>query len=377
MLLASVLVLPLHAIPGDAELVPVHVDVFLTPGCEQCEEVKTVDLPALTNALGDAVVVTTYDTHDRDDFLLLTALQERAAAPPPNATVFVYVNRRHQLAGLDEIRDRLVDLAAQEFSEQATPAPLPSPADVSTEETVSGRFTDFTAAAVMAAGLVDGVNPCAFATMVFFITLLTVSHRSARAILATGSVFCVAVFMTYFLLGLGAFQVLHALQRLDWLGWGIRVLTAAGLLVLAVLSLRDAWRYSRSGKAADVTVQIPDAIKTRIHATMRRGIKRHGLVAGAVIIGILVTLLESVCTGQVYLPTLVYMTESNAYSNRAWRLLILYNLAFVAPLVAILLATVAGTSNQRLLAWSRRNVVWGKILMATLFAGLAILLTFF
>jgi hypothetical protein len=44
------------------------------------------------------------------------------------------------------------------------------------------------------------------------------------------------------------------------------------------------------------------------------------------LIGVVVTALESVCTGQVYVPTLVLILKNNALAeSRAWLYLLAYN----------------------------------------------------
>ena len=86
---------------------------------------------------------------------------------------------------------------------------------------------------------------------------------------------------------------------------GIEIVLIALLLLFALLSFRDAWRFRRSGKSSSVTLQLPEKVKNRIHAVMWSGLKFRYLLPGAFTVGVLVTVLESVCTGQVYLPTLV------------------------------------------------------------------------
>jgi cytochrome c biogenesis protein CcdA len=146
------------------------------------------------------------------------------------------------------------------------------------------------------------------------------------------------------------------------------------LTVLAALSFRDAWAFKRRGRAADVTLQLPDRLKRRMHDIMRTRLRAGSLFLSALVIGVLVTLIEAVCTGQVYLPTLVLLSRYAETRARAFPLLLVYNLMFVVPLLVVIAAAFAGTRNQRLLEWSKRNVVWGKIAMGMLFIGLAAVL---
>jgi hypothetical protein len=65
------------------------------------------------------------------------------------------------------------------------------------------RYDTLAVGWVLLAGVLDGVNPCAFATIIFFLSYLHVARRSPREILAVGAAFILAVFLTYFVAGLG------------------------------------------------------------------------------------------------------------------------------------------------------------------------------
>ncbi len=202
-------------------------------------------------------------------------------------------------------------------------------------------------------------------------TLLSVAGRRGADLLITGAGFCVAVFLTYLCIGFGLFTLLRELRAFEWMATAIRWITILALALLAVFSFRDAWRYKRSGKGADVTLQLPDGLKRRIHAVMRNRLKTRSLLLGSVATGFVVTLLESVCTGQLYVPTLVFMTKTAEQSGSAVLLLLLYNAAFVVPLVLVFAAAHRGMTNERLVAWSRRNVVPSKVSLGVFFSLLA------
>jgi len=103
---------------------------------------------------------------------------------------------------------------------------------------------------------------------------------------------------------------------------------------------------------------------------MKYGISYQTLLPGIFLIGILVTVFESVCTGQVYIPTLVLMTKDA--SGLKWMLLLLlYNLMFILPLVIIFIAVFKGVKTPRLLEWSKRNVFISKLGLGCFFLLLA------
>jgi hypothetical protein len=79
-------------------------------------------------------------------------------------------------------------------------------------EIVRQRFEKFTFIQITLAGLVDGINPCAIATMIFLISFLAVQKRRRAEVLLIGMTFTASVFLTYLLLGVGAFKALSLLN---------------------------------------------------------------------------------------------------------------------------------------------------------------------
>ncbi len=368
----------------------VKVEYFHVPGCLDCRDVERYVLPDFTNRFAGMIEFRAYDVRVPAHYLRLARLQERLQVRS-NEPVAFYVDETVPILGLTAIRNDLTRVVAARLAEKTaakdpqtvekapSDAPAGSDAVMDAEELTSDtapgllseRLRTFTIPTVIVAGLIDGVNPCAFAAIVFFISLLSVSGVKAGRLLLVGAAYTLAVFTTYLLMGFGAFQVLQALQDYQWpalvLRWGMLAL----LLALAVFSFRDAWKYKRSGRSSDVKLQLPEGLKRRMHTIMRRRLNPANLFVSALVIGVLVTLIEAVCTGQVYLPTLVLLSRYADTRLHAFSLLLLYNLMFVVPLIVVIAAAFAGTRNQRLIEWSKRNVVWGKIAMGTLFVALA------
>jgi len=243
-------------------------------------------------------------------------------------------------------------------------------------EVLDGRVSRLTLTAVVLGGLTDGVNPCVFTGLIFFISLLSVSGIKGRRMLMAGAAYCAACFITYVALGFG---ILGALRWIGDFSTGRFILNSvmtAVLVVLSVLSFADAWRFKRGGKASDIKLKLPESVTRLTRSITRRGVRSEWLFLGAFAAGALVTFLEALCTGQVYVPVLAMVARSGgAGSLRSALLLLLYNAAFMVPLLLVFLLAMRGVSSARLAEWSRRNAVAGKIAMGAFFALLAILMT--
>ncbi len=241
---------------------------------------------------------------------------------------------------------------------------------------VEGRSADatsrWTLPAVVVAGVVDGFNPCAFSIVIALAGILAVGGRRRRARMLGGWAFCAGSFATYMAMGLGLMQALKALEGLHIVHDVVMVALAAALFVLSFLSVRDAFRYRRAKVPSVITLQLPDKVKHLIRAVAEASWSGPTVVLAGLGCGFLVTLLDSLCTGQVYVPVLALLAREPG----AWRslsLLALYNLAFIAPLVAVFMLAAKGADSERMSRWSKRNVFPSKLGLAVVFAALAVL----
>jgi cytochrome c biogenesis protein CcdA len=235
-------------------------------------------------------------------------------------------------------------------------------------EALQSRLTVFP---VLAAGLLDGINPCAFTTLIFLLSALAVAGRSRREVLWIGLFFTLAVFVTYLAVGFGFFQVLRAAAVFPLIARAIRWALVAALLVFASLSLYD-YISIRAGRTDRVVLQLPRAVKRRIHRDIKQRARSAALITTSLVLGVLVSIFELACTGQVYLPTIVYVLRVKG-EGAALPYLLLYNLGFVMPLLAVFAASYWGVSSRAVTAFFQRSAGFVKLSLAALFLGLAAL----
>ena len=231
---------------------------------------------------------------------------------------------------------------------------------------------------IAAAGLIDGINPCAFATSIFLIGYLLYLKRRPRQIVLIGICFCLGVFASYLLFGLGFSFLIDFLGRLIWVKTLLYLLFGLAALLLGVLHIRDAWRFRASGKNSDMDLGLSKHTHRRIHDQIKKMITVHSrlLIPAALVLGIVVSSMELACTGQIYLPTLAAI-NSSGISWRAFSLLVLYNFFFIMPLLVVTAMAALGIGGQALAGWARRHVFSTKLLMTLLFACLAMLMFIF
>lgn len=220
----------------------------------------------------------------------------------------------------------------------------------------SAAFGGLTIPTVLAAGVADGFNPCAFALLVLFATYTltlvnavtasgTPTIEARRRLLGAGSLYVGAVFVTYFIIGLGL------LSFLGWMGQDHLVARIASIIALgmALWMLKD--------------VFLPGVGPSMIapagtHGRMQQAMERGGL-AGMLIAGVLVGICTVPCSGAMYLQITAVLHASGGGAT-GFALLALYNIAFIAPLLILL----GAVSNRRVLGqlgrWNRSSSPWIK-----------------
>jgi len=232
---------------------------------------------------------------------------------------------------------------------------------------------------VVLAGLVDGLNPCAFATLIFFISYLAAGERKGRQVLAAGGAFTLGVFLAYLAVGLGLYRALDLLQdRVPFateLSRWVYGLTALFCAILAVFSFSD-FLKARRGQTEEMSLSLSAGLRQRIRAVIRAGQRARLFVLATFGTGVVISLLELACTGQIYLPTIIYMVSDPGLRARGVLYLLLYNLVFILPLVVVFVLVYLGASSFQLGLFLKRRAALVKLAMTAVFAALAAWLMF-
>ena len=240
------------------------------------------------------------------------------------------------------------------------------------ESKTAAAASRWTLPAVVLAGIVDGFNPCSFAIMISLAGILAIGGRKRRARIIGGLAFCAGTFVTYMLMGLGLMQALKAIEGLRVVHDVVMVVLALALFVLSFLSFRDALRFRKIPVFSVVTLKLPEGVKVLIRKIAMESWSGPAVALAGFGCAFLVTLLDALCTGQVYVPVLALISrEPGAW--RSFALLALYNLAFIAPLVAVFILASKTTDAFQMAKWSSRNVIPAKIALGVMFAILGVL----
>jgi cytochrome c biogenesis protein CcdA/glutaredoxin len=310
---------------------------FKSETCGHCVRAEEA-IRGIVNRYPDLRLVEFELTSNETNRRIFSAVNEHFGVASPGVPTLVIGN--HIFVGEDVIREDLehIILAERTRAPAGEQYPPVDPTWLTTGS--SSSFQTVTLPLVITAALVDGINPCALAVLVFLLIGMTaLGHR--RKALLMGLTYSSAVFLLYLLAGIG---ILAGIRQ-SGLGNAFSMAAALIAIIAGLLSLRDALR-----KTSAPLLKIPARAKEHLNRYIS-----NASVPAAFVLGILVGLFELPCTGAVYFTILslvgntMTFTEGIAY-------LIVYNLVFVLPLVMVVAAVYRGLPPSEAEEWRLRNM---------------------
>lgn len=325
-------------------------------GCRECEDFLWDGIPKIERASGKIITVEEHDTGDPKDFDALRAEMDRRGVELRHIPVMFVGNE--VLQGDDEIKEGLKAFSVGISHRRKK---------IGTESS-NGFGAHWEPGAVFLAGLLDGVNPCAFSAMVFLVSALALAGRTKKVMLAIGLSYSCGIFITYSLIGAGLLGGLRRFAVSPGIRQGLEIALAAILVILAILSVIDGIRLSRG--RSDLLLKLPGNLSARAHSIIRNNVRSGAAAGGSFFLGATVALIELGCTGQVYLPTIAWMI-ARGEGGRPWIWLAIYNVAFIIPLIMVFIVSYKGVSAVRMASVFKKRGAVVKYVTAALFTILA------
>lgn len=258
---------------------------------------------------------------DRELFQEFKNAYGKEFLPVPSLFIGPYV-----LSGYEEIVENLED-AIQLTSQQPGVHPT-----ITSNTGGLGDNETLTIPLVIGAALVDGINPCAFAVLIFLLlSLLALDSR--KKVLMVGATFIFAVFCFYFMSGLGLFTLVQS----SGISTLVSLAAAAIAILAGVISLGEAVL-----KRKTPYLSIPESTRGIIDRWVKKG-----SMPAAFVLGVLVGMFELPCTGGIYIAILALLSNQMTMSEGIPFLLV-YNLIFILPLIIILSLIAFGVTPEQL-----------------------------
>ena len=343
-----------------SEETTISLDYYYLPGCRSCQEFLENTIPELEEKLSINLSINHFDILDSQNFKECEKRLKRSGFELENFPVIFAGS--YILAGDEEILPKLEKiLTAIMNGSQIDPISIDS----------SKKFSSFSIIPVFIAGLVDGINPCAFAAIVFLILTLSAAGKKGKEILIIGTSFTATVFITYFFIGLGLFTIIRQVSVYPLISRWIRLGLSVLLILFALVSLYD-YFLIRKGNGRDMLLKLPKSFKNRIHDSIKVYRNTTTLTLTSVVVGFMVSIFELSCTGQIYFPTIAYMVKVEGGITN-YLLLGIYNGGFILPLIVVFILTYTGVNSRKIADFFNRNLSKSKLALSGVFTVLAIL----
>lgn len=213
---------------------------------------------------------------------------------------------------------------------------------------------------LLVAGLADGLNPCAFSTLLVFLGALLayLNHQLRtpaevtavrRTAIRIGLAYAAGIFGVYFLAGLGLFGVGRLLPAAA-VPWVIRG-SGVFVVLMGLVMVREYF-------VPDTRIRLG---MPKVFHPLVRELTRATTVGAAVLAGAVIGLCSVPCSGAVYLGV-VSLLALHGWA-RGTGLLLLYNLAFITPVVALLFTLTSRESLLQFTHWYLRYRSTTKLIL--------------
>ncbi len=184
-------------------------------------------------------------------------------------------------------------------------------------------------------GFINGLNPCSLALLLTLISILVNSKKKGIIL----SVYVITKFLTFFLLGTVLFNFLK-LINLNSIYNILNVLLFISLVVLIIFNIMDAYNAFRE-KYGKVKLKLPNAVRKKCNKLLlllNNKSTNFVIIALTIIITLFISMTEFMCTGQIYLISIVSSIQFGSEQLiHSILMLLIYNVGMISPLLIVLI----------------------------------------
>ncbi len=365
-------------VPAFAEDQQVEVYYFYLSVCASCrdteqylEEVWERCSPQL-EAKNKMLVISRYNTSEKENLNLLQKFFKAYQVPENQQHLPIVFFGEAYISGESNIRQRL----EKELPDAETGSPVLEGEYADTDRNAAvENFNGFKTFRTFLIGFANGLTPCSLSMLLFFISLLIARNAN---ILKIGAFYCVGKFLTYFLLGTLFYETMGSIKT-EWLIPAVRFVMLAAVLIFICLNAMDLVA-ARKEKYDRIKLQLPTGLRGLNHKWIKAvsGIDSpKALLRFSFLLGIATSVGEFLCTGQIYLTTILYVLHSQVgLSAKALFFFLVYNIAFITPLLVITLLIHKGKELLDVSEFIRRNMHIIKLINILMFLALGLFLIF-
>ncbi|WP_129723729.1 cytochrome c biogenesis protein [Xylanivirga thermophila] len=303
---------------------------FYTSSCSSCCNVRS-----LLKGLPSNVVIKQYDISTDNNVDMAKEYFELYKVPKKRQMVPIVFIDDTYLAGFKDIRDNIYDLLPSSFNTLEI-------CQNNDELMHKGDTKDYSLWSAFATGLLNGINPCSLSMLLFFLSILINADQN---VMQLGILYCTGKFIMYLFLGICLYEALSYID-ISTVEKVVKILMITIIFIMAGGNIMD-YVAAKHQKYDKIKMQLPKHFRKWNHNLLKKvmspkNTKMLGIIAFTM--GALISIGEFLCTGQIYLASIVYMINGaqGIINIKILCCFIVYCIAFVAPLLLLTYAIYKG-----------------------------------
>ena len=232
---------------------------------------------------------------------------------------------------------------------------------------------------IMLAGIMDGLTPCTFATMIFFLSCILFLCRTPQMVIIWGICFIIGVFTGLFFISFGVLENFRALAAFEIISHAVYLFLTLLGFCLGVVNIIDWWRCQKTEGPEKIILPFLIAHVSSdgtASSSQKQCLLKHlsflaVYAVPALISGLSLVVISSMCIGQTYLPTMFEILTSGGFRLRGIAYIVIYNIFFIAPLLILFLITLLVVKSQKRIHLLNKHISMIKIILSAVYFGLS------
>lgn len=340
---------------------------FHTVSCEDCHRTETFlssleknyTIEVKGTEINSTVVIESRNLAEITEVSEIHAYFEAYHVPLEKQQVPIIFYKGGYISGYTEIEAKLLPIISSGAARNFT---YPQ-----NTKTVSG-FTAKNLPTIFLAGLINGINPCSISMVFLLLTLLLSKNVN---ILKLGMSYIAGKIIAYSTLGTIFYHLVSLLestvfQSVQLFLKGLLLFFIVGLVLLNLWDLIAA----KKEKYQHIKVQLPKPLRKFNHSLIKKleDIPLKWALPIVFGLGIIISAGEFLCTGQIYLATIIYLVKSSpSFNFITAAAFMVYVLAMSIPLIILIFLVNRGSQLLDLSEFTRKNLPIIKLMNAILF----------
>lgn len=349
-----------------------HLIYFYTTACEDCNKTKkflsgldtTCSINKEEAIILSEVVIEFKNIAELDNTELINTYFQQYQVDSSSQQVPIIFYEEGYLAGYEKIEKELEGAIK---SGKALGFTYP------TQQEVISALKISELPQIFLTGIINGFNPCSISMLLLLLSLMSVGSD----MLKLGFAYIGGKVLTYLALGTVCYSLLARLDSVVFqsIQGIINIIIVIIMLLLAGTNLLD-YLAAKQQQYHKIRLQLPVKLRQFNHHMIEKFIKQtHSkyAIVGVFVLGIIISAGEFLCTGQIYLATIIYLLKrTTSYSSMTLIALVIYVAAMVLPLGLLIILAYKGQKILVLSEYVRKHMTKIKLINAILFIVFAI-----